>query len=271
MSASRTGERVREPARGRRDDLAQAARRPRGWKRELAVAVAVGAFLGVIGPFGSYSSGAIGERIAYWTACIVLGTLVFGTAVRIVASRRLARGRALTAAVALAALLAIPFSLLVAFPAAALWPATAEITRLNWYLQVLTVAAPLCAAWILLERRSRARASATADLRRQPGALGVESRYVLCLQMEDHYVRVHHATGSELVLTTMRQAQHSLGTLRGLQVHRSWWVAESAVEEALVDGRNMRLRLTNNLLVPVSRSAVAAVRAAGWLNRSAAS
>jgi hypothetical protein len=155
MIASRTGERVREPASERSGgEWIQAARRPRGWKRELAVAAAVGAFLGVIGPFGSYSSGPMGPRIAYWIACVVLGTLVFGTAVRIVASRRLGRGRALAAAVALAALLGIPFSLLVALPARALWPPTAEIPPLHWYLQVLTVAAPLCAGWILLERRS---------------------------------------------------------------------------------------------------------------------
>jgi DNA-binding LytR/AlgR family response regulator len=89
--------------------------------------------------------------------------------------------------------------------------------------------------------------------------------------MEDHYVRVHHAAGSELVLMTMRQARHSLGAVRGLQVHRSWWVAERAVEEVLAEGRNLRLRLSNGLLVPVSRSAVAPVRAAGWMDRGPAS
>ena len=266
--ASRMGEWVREPA---NEDLTmewvKLARRPGGWKRELAMAAAVGAFLGVIGPFGSYASAPMPERTAYWTACTLLGTFLFGTAVRIVAGRGLAPGRAVLAIVAIAALLSLPFAFVVALPARALWPHTAAIPAIDWYLQVLAVSAPLCAAWILLARRAERRASTGVEVRRQPGLLGVEPAAVLCLQMEDHYVRVHHAAGSRLVLTTMRQAQDALSNVRGLQVHRSWWVAESAVVQAVLEGRSLRLRLSNTLLVPVSRTAVAAVRAAGWLNR----
>jgi DNA-binding LytR/AlgR family response regulator len=65
----------------------------------------------------------------------------------------------------------------------------------------------------------------------------------------------------------MRQAQEALHRVRGLQVHRSWWVAETAVAESVLEGRNLRLRLTNGLLVSVSRQAVAAVKTAGWLSR----
>lgn len=248
-------------------DLAKASRRPRGWKRELLAAAAVGAFLGAIGPFGSYSAGPFFFRFAYWISAILLGTLLFGTAVRIVAAQGLRQARAVAAVLALSTLLSLPFALLAALAARALWPQTQGIAPLHWYLQVLAVSAPLCVAWILLAARDERRASAVAEVQQQAIPLGVEPATVLCLQMEDHYVRVHHLGGSELVLATMRQAQTALHRVRGLQVHRSWWVAEIAIAEPVLEGRNLRLRLTNGLLVPVSRQGVAAVRAAGWLSR----
>jgi DNA-binding LytR/AlgR family response regulator len=85
--------------------------------------------------------------------------------------------------------------------------------------------------------------------------------------MEDHYVRAHTAAGSDLVLMRMRDAVAELGGLAGLQVHRSWWVAEAAVAGHRRNGRQLSLTLKNGLEAPVARSAEAAVRAAGWLNR----
>jgi DNA-binding LytR/AlgR family response regulator len=83
--------------------------------------------------------------------------------------------------------------------------------------------------------------------------------------MEDHYVRVHTADGSRLVLATLNQAMTAIGNADGLQVHRSWWVARKAVVRAVSEGRNLRLQLVNGLTAPVARSAVAMVREAGWL------
>ena len=105
----------------------------------------------------------------------------------------------------------------------------------------------------------------TADggfLDRLPPRLG---RDLLCLQMEDHYVRAYTARGSDLVLTPLKEAIAELGAVDGLQVHRSWWVARAAVAEPLVRGRSVALRLTNGVEAPVSRAQVARLRAAGWL------
>lgn len=233
----------------------------------MLTAAAVGAFLGVIGPFDSYSAGPSFYRIAYWLGAALVGTLLFGTGVRIVAARKLRQARSIAAVLVLSALLSLPFALLAALVARSLWPQTGEIAPLHWYLQVLAVSAPLCTAWIWFAGWDDRRGSALAGVDRQASPLGVEPASVLCLQMEDHYVRVHHKGGSELVLATMRQAQKALHRVPGLQVHRSWWVADTAVAEPVLEGRNLRLRLTNDLLVPVSRQAVASVRAAGWLNR----
>ena len=39
---------------------------PREWATDLAIMTALGVFLGVIGPFGSFYGGAGRARIGYW-------------------------------------------------------------------------------------------------------------------------------------------------------------------------------------------------------------
>jgi len=87
----------------------------------------------------------------------------------------------------------------------------------------------------------------------------------VCLQTEDHYVRVHTRGGSELMLISMRDAVASLEGVAGERIHRSWWVVRNAVTQMVADGRNLRLRLVNGLDAPISRSQVGRLRAAGWL------
>lgn len=85
------------------------------------------------------------------------------------------------------------------------------------------------------------------------------------LEMEDHYVRVHGSSGSTLLLMRMRDAVSELDGVPGMQVHRSWWVARSAVEGHSEDGRAVQLRLVGGLVVPVARNSIQALRDAGWL------
>ena len=83
--------------------------------------------------------------------------------------------------------------------------------------------------------------------------------------MEDHYVRVHTALGSEMVLMRLRDAVAQLAGIDGRQVHRSWWVARLAVEDVRREGRNVRLVLPGGLEAPVSRAQVAELKDAGWI------
>lgn len=85
---------------------------------------------------------------------------------------------------------------------------------------------------------------------------------VQCLEMEDHYVRVHEARTSTLILMRLTDAIEALGEDAGLRVHRSWWVARNAVTGMERHGRNLRVRLANGLVVPVSQSYRRAVIAA---------
>ncbi|MDQ8029638.1 MAG: LytTR family DNA-binding domain-containing protein [Brevundimonas sp.] len=84
---------------------------------------------------------------------------------------------------------------------------------------------------------------------------------VVCLQMEDHYVRVHTTRGSALVLMRLSDAIGELQGTPGLQVHRSWWVAEAAVRGVDRSARAVRVHLSNGVIAPVSRPYVQALLA----------
>jgi DNA-binding LytR/AlgR family response regulator len=145
---------------------------------------------------------------------------------------------------------------------------------LQRYGDTLLIAMPAVTAYTLLRLRLAASPPTRAEpatpprrvafLDRLPSRLG---RELLCLEMEDHYVRAHTEAGSDLILMRMRDAVAELDGLPGLQVHRSWWVAEAAVAGHKRNGRQLSVSLKNGLEAPVARSAEPAVKAAGWLDR----
>lgn len=240
----------------------------RGWAAGFAVATAIGVFLGLLGPFGSFLNGPFWSLLAYWVALVWLGFAVFGGGTALILGRVGSRPLGWAAIALHVAAASAPFGVISWSLATTLWPRLAHVpglTPLVWYLEGLAITVPQVALFVAIRARRRA---ASGPPPPAPGLLGAAPAEVLCLQMEDHYVRVHTARGSSLVLATFAQAITALGAAPGLQVHRSWWVAERAVAGAVADGRNLRLTLTNGLSAPVARSAVAAVRQAGWLQRA---
>lgn len=103
----------------------------------------------------------------------------------------------------------------------------------------------------------------TTFRRRFPPGLGGR---LLCLEMEDHYLRIHTDRGSDIILMRMSDAESELAGVDGLRVHRSWWVARDAVTGTRRDGTRLLLRLENGLEVPVGKTYRAALREAGWRN-----
>jgi len=243
----------------------------RDWAVDLTVATLAGLFLGLAGPFGSYLNGAPQVRVAYWVGCLWIGAVVFGVGMRLALwlgdRARLPRWFSLGAG---AVVVTAPVALAVALIAGRLWPFLRSYSPLDWYGQCLVVAAPLVLAQAALRRDLLRPASAPAVVAVVPPPLAeMAGESLLCLQMEDHYVRVHRTDGSRLVHATFGQAIAALSQVDGLQVHRSWWVARHAVAGAVTEGRKIRLILVNNLSVPVSRASVARLRQAGWLGFSA--
>jgi hypothetical protein len=269
---SPTGERVRRWADRYYEYVMSETRRSdflRDWAIDLAIATACAIFLGLIGPFGSYFNGPAWQRVAFQLACFWLGILVYGSLIRVVLRFRLRPAMTWTAIVLGIVILTAPFQVWTASIGVSIWPFLRRLRPLDWYLQGLITALPVVLGFtLLLQARLHKRQQAKEAGEAPPtsfGLLGAPPFAVLCLQMEDHYVRVHTADSSRLVLATLSQAMMALGNADGLQVHRSWWVARKAVVRAVTQGRNLRLQLVNGITAPVARSAVAMVREAGWL------
>ncbi|MCC5986312.1 MAG: LytTR family transcriptional regulator [Pararhodobacter sp.] len=89
---------------------------------------------------------------------------------------------------------------------------------------------------------------------------------LLCLEMEDHYLRIHTERGSGIILMRMGDAERELGGAEGMRVHRSWWVASAAVRQIRKEGARLELLLENAMVVPVGKTYRSALRKAGWLN-----
>lgn len=276
-TASPPGERRYKGA--MRDWIGEAAE----WRRELAAAVVVGLFLGAIGPFGTFLAGGLAVRLGYWVGISVVGLGLYSVVVRAALHWGGRWGQPTWFVLPLAVLAAsIPMSVVSAAAVVAIWPSVRGHMRpFDWYAQAVVMSVPLSGLAVWTRRRFPVRPIAAVPssdrvsdmasdpasdpsrfVDRLPSRLG---RTLLCLQMEDHYVRAHTDRGSELVLLPLKAAMAELAG-EGLQVHRSWWVARAAVTGPVWEGRNLKLKLVNGMEAPVSRASVAALRQAGWLD-----
>ena len=239
----------------------------REWAIDFAVAVAIGLFVGVLGPYGSYLNGSPGPRIFHFIVCFCVGTLIFGVLQRLAVAGA-ERLRIPVWPVIVVALLigCVPLALFISWLATTLWPFLRErITPLEWYGQCVFLSGPVL-TFVIVRRAMKARASrGTHPVQAAPQSPPMPvSSEVLCLRMEDHYVRVHVPGGSRLVAGPFERVIAGMAQ-EGMRVHRSWWVARAAVIGVIADGRNLRLTLRGDLSAPVSRASVAKLREAGWL------
>jgi DNA-binding LytR/AlgR family response regulator len=80
------------------------------------------------------------------------------------------------------------------------------------------------------------------------------------ISVEDHYSRIRTSRGSELILLRFADAIRETGTAKGLQVHRSHWVAYDFVEGFHSANGKLLLQLKDGSAVPVSRTYADTVR-----------
>jgi hypothetical protein len=242
---------------------------------EVMVIAAIGMALAVLGPFGSYAV-PFGARAVHWIGFILAGYVIFRPMLMVAQWLSQASGIGPFAAQIVALTLgSVPLSILIGSFLNRLMPpvADAPVERylqvwgigfavtlfMNRFLHSSGTSAP--PAGPELETPAPSKPPRSRFLDRLPASVGPQ---LLCLSMEDHYVRAHGTMGSALLLMRMSDAVLELEGVPGLQVHRSWWVARDAVELVERDGDRMRLRLVNGLVVPVARSQTGAVRAQGW-------
>lgn len=227
------------------------------WRALVALPLA-GLILGLIGPFGSYGM-PTAARIGHF----MLSVTAIGSASLIVSyavARRLFQGYwPLWAALSVDAVLAIPGTVVVFLSLRLVAPDAAAHVRpvdLLWQNLLLTLvfrAVSLAVSWGRIrdgaavvsdssppstEREAGIRAKLPRPLRAEP---------ILALTAEDHYLRVHTPRGEALIHMTLAEA--ASGLPRGFQVHRSHWVADTAIR-SVGDGR---VELVTGLSVPLSR------------------
>lgn len=82
------------------------------------------------------------------------------------------------------------------------------------------------------------------------------------LEAQDHYLNVVTQNGSELVLMRMADAEAVLHG-KGLRVHRSHWVVPAEIRQVARQQGKTSLIMADGASVPVSRSNLPALRAAG--------
>ena len=277
---------IRETGRGPQMTQADAELRlGRQLAIEIFIVLAIGFVLGLIGPFGSYAMPLV-WRLDYWMGFGLMGYVLFRplNAVAELAAR--ISGVPSWIAVGLAGLVAgFPMTLMIGF----------VIGGMQWdnpylddgfallYAQVcgMGLAVYGISYWLFIREFAPGAepiVEHAADIAAlpAPSVAGVvlcplhaqlppAFPPILALSVEDHYVKVHAAGRSAMLLMPLTEAIGAMGAAEGVKVHRSWWVASSAVTGAKRIGRDWQLTLANGITAPVSRQNVAAARAAGLL------
>jgi hypothetical protein len=141
--------------------------------------------------------------------------------------------------------------------------------------EFLSLVVPVTLVWILINTRQLARlsvprlnavaeqdvptlSSVEAELwSLVPSALGHD---LIALSAEQHYVRVYTTKGDTLILFGFRRAVAAVERFDGLRIHRSHWVRLTRVVDVSGTSRDLRCRLSNGLVLPVSRGNVAVLR-----------
>ncbi|MDG4648233.1 LytTR family DNA-binding domain-containing protein [Roseibacterium sp. SDUM158017] len=232
----------------------------------------------LVGPAGTFSAMSFEHRLVYWGGLIAVG-LAMGLVIGKLVPRVVRLGAPGTDLVGAAAL------------SLTLGPSVCVFNDLLLGPHVITsmtllhhVAAVFAASLLVVVVRHHARMHALragpaggeeGDAGGQGGVtagaeilseaaewIGGDLRWV---SADDHYLRVHTTQGSSRILMRFGDALRELATLPGLRVHRSHWVALDAVSEVRPAGKRYVAVLQDGTEVPVSRSYLRDVRAAGLL------
>ncbi len=263
-------------------------RRAAFWRKlltDLAIMTVIGAFLAIIGPFGTIDQ-PLAVRLISWLALSYLGYATYAPMGFLVDRAHVALALP-KAPLWLAAVLVgtVPMTAMLhvidSMPQWPRMPSLDQVTASYFYVFVIGGGVTLLFNVIGSRQPTRATHAQTAPppgpgsaksppvapisnplIDQLPAELGSD---ILALEMEDHYVRVHTTLGSELVLMRLRDAMAHVADLDGRQVHRSWWVARGAVDDVQREGRNVRLILPRGLEAPVARAQVSELKQAGWI------
>lgn len=250
--------------------------------RDVALLAAIGLLFALLNPFGSVTDVPLSTAAPYWIVLILWGGLA-GEGLAWLLRRYAPKLRLWAFLLCLSLMMA-----LVVYPAVALAQAVvmhnpipaADTLRFFFYVWLITI---LVSAGVVLGFRAFGQRSGMFDppaaepppsppaapggsssfLNRLP--IRLRSSTLYAVESEDHYLRVHTSGGEELILMRIADAVRELSGVEGLQTHRSWWVARAGLADATRENGKLTLKLKSGAEAPVSRTYLAAVKAAGWI------
>ncbi len=248
-------------------ELQRLAFAPRFW----AAIAGASLLLGLVGPFGTYEGMRLPARLAYWAATAV-ATYFTGVAAVFLQVHLFSPGR--MPGVALFALFGavagIPVGTVVWLINTAVFESGGRAIPFLPLLAYCVAIAAVVTALVALfseqyEKATRAEASPSAPRRPRildrlpPQARGELSH----LTVQDHYVDIRTDRGGALVLMRLADAIAETEGVAGLQIHRSHWIAIGQVAQSVRLGGRLMLKMKDGTMLPVSRSYMEEVRAAG--------
>lgn len=250
------------------------------WVRQVAAIFLIGVLVGLIGPFGTFEAMPAAPRVGYWLSVVAISWFQW-VALDWLAGKTLRRiwnadpvpWWVLGAGVSLANAALLTVELQALHPLIGLNWGQDFAAFFTWVAAISLLIYAIIAgaiAWAQVAARDFRDVSTESDQASGPARflrrLPREKRGALfCIKTEDHYLRVVTDAGEDLILLRFKDALRELENCGGMQVHRSYWVALDAIQAVEKQGRKHRLRLKNGLQVPVSRTFLPKLKAAGWM------
>lgn len=232
-----------------------------------AIVAALGLIFAWLGVYGTARMPFL-QRWAFWTTTMVVGAGGYSIVEPFIWGRRYEQVAPIFKIAATAIIISIPVTLTLVFLLNRSPPELKYLTMQFGY--VLVISLIITTASHLLKAASANRVDLDNESNPVAGfldRLSVKFRTadLYAISSEDHYLRVHTSLGEELILMRLADAVRELEGAGGLQVHRSWWVAnEGVTDEKRVDGRSF-LVLPTGTEVPVSRSYRSKAKDAGLI------
>ncbi len=227
--------------------------------------LAAGVLLGLAGPFGTDEVMRLIPRVLYWMGIAGL-TYLTGTILDAWLRPSLSRGLSIWAVMPLVS--AVTASVI-----------TLQILCINGIIfgffpdmrgglilfgNVFAASLVISSAAVLMAPAPSVQANAGEPriLARLPFA---KRGALISLSAVDHYVEVTTSAGSELVLMRLSDAIAETDPVKGLQIHRSHWIALDQIKTVERAKGKTTVVMSTGAALPVSRSNVAQLKEAGLL------
>ena len=248
----------------------------RDWTIRLGIALLAAVIVALLGPFSTYERFTVVERLVYWGGLIFV--LIWPAVVVRTWVLRLLKGPPLRldiiAAVAIALLFAPP-----------IWAFNVFVMRFDVHrptalAEHLVISLLICFVPVALRhylRVVRTETMAAGEIDQGAAPSTVEDPAFLRrldpdkrgdiwhVSADDHQLAVYTSAGESRIRMRFSDALHELEELDGIKVHRSHWVAYSAIRSVVQEGRRHKIVLQCGTEIPVSQNRADALRQAGFL------